>query len=965
MKTKLTKVTRGDNFDLETNLPSPDNLPEAVLQIDQNNLPKFLFEMPASKPVCSTPTKPTFILTQPSIEIVEPQANSPISDSLSRKSDSQLPKANPFKFSSPVRLPNVQVPSAATPSKFIFGSPERSVVKTNINEKKDEESSYVVDAPTEIEDKVMTSNSKDWQCVDCWDLNKTIIDQCISCRAEKPSKFNNETKSVDDFKLTDSQRNKNESSNCNKFAMNSIDKPLIAKNPGSSKWNCTDCGITNDKSTDKCVCHGASNPNKLNANINSAANNTSSEWKCDTCWIKNKGSDSNCVACGSAKPGGESAASPAVMGFFNSPTKPPDNTFKIMIAKQSDQWACPDCLVRNENDKTECICCGHEKPGTETSKKAENNSFTFGVVPAFKFGINSQTQIAAKPAEAKAIVDFKKVLQESETNNNVLPKTPTFTFGLPAQKPDDLSKKEVDMMDDAPKLNFTFCAPKLTPSAAPSAIPIFGSLNRTPESSASKCVPEDEEKPQEVPKIIFSMPEQQENLKPVHSVFSSPLTKETRDKQLSPSLLSSSKPVEKIQFTSSLIFQPAAETGETTPKPAFTLSVKPSLSTFTTPIPATSTTIPYTNPLQPPPYTASNSTLPFTSSLKTASTTAATSMFQQTAEPTVTTTATSLFSNPNSSSTVGSLFPNPATITTTTPSAFVHSTPLFNFGNNTPTGSQQEKSYFLSFGTDNKTDALSPFKPAFNADSENKFALGIGTGTNNGLAHTTLGGGNALSGAIPPGSGNGITVSSSLGGNVMSPSNNITTNSLGASEVPSNPLSGGNGLQPGSGGIFGASQVVQKDNMWSPCNNNNTNLFVSNTATTPQKPASTFTFGSTTPTFGANNPSAFGNSAQASPVVFGMANQNTNNSPSMFPSPAQRQSAAVFGAPQPTVNPAPPLAIFGTLSPNVGATPTFGTPNRSIPSFEAPSPTAGLAPTFTFGSPSQQTTVFGFGQVSI
>ncbi|XP_026317217.1 nuclear pore complex protein Nup153 [Hyposmocoma kahamanoa] len=959
VKTKLSRVTRGNSCDLETNLLTPVKLPEAVLQIDQSNLPKFLFEKPASKPICSTPAKPTFNVSQPLIKIAEPQPKSPISDSLSRKSESQLPKVNPFKFSSPVRLPNEQAQSPTTPPKFTFGSPERSVEKVKINEKKDQ-SSCVIGSPTEIENKLTTSNSIDWQCVDCWDFNKTVIDECISCGAEKPSTYNDHTKS-NDYKLTDSESNKNEINNSN--TMNNIEKPLSVKQPDSSKWDCKDNWVTNEESTDECVYSGASNLKKSSAKVNSADNNTSSQWKCDECWIKNKDSDSNCAACGSPKPGGEPTASAAVMGFFSSPTKPPDNTFKVLIAKQSDKWECPGCLVRNESDKTRCICCDYEKPGTEATKEPEMKSFTFGVVPAFKFGISSQTQVAAKPAEVKAIVDFNKTLQESETNNNVLPKAPTFTFGLPTQKSDDPSKKEGDMRDDSPKLNFSFCVPKSTPPAAPSAVSIFGNSNRMPES-ASKRVSEDEEKPQEVPKIIFSVPDQQERLKPVPSLFSSPLNKQTEDKQftVSPSLLSSSKAVEKNETTSSLLtFQPAADMSETTPKPAFTLSVKPGLSTFAAPAATTSTSIPFANPLQPPPYTASNSTMSFTNPLKTAPTTATTSLFQQAAEPTVTTTATSLFLNTNSSSNVGSLFQNPTTVTTTTPSAFGNTTPLFSFGNNIQTGSQQEKPFFVSFGNNNKTETPSPFKPAFNASSENKFTLEIGAGTNNGLTHTTMGGGNGLPPANPLGSGNGLSMSSPLGGNIMPSGNNITTNPLGASEVPSNLLSGGSGLQAGSGGIFGTSPAVQKENVWSTSNNNNTNLFVSNTATTPQKPAATFTFGSTTPAFGASNPPTFGNNAQPAPV-FGLPNQNTTNSSSLFTSSPQRQPAAVFGTPTPAANPSSAVGMFGTPAPNVGATPTFGTPNRSIPSFETPSLTAGPAPAFTFGSPPQQTTVFGFGQ---
>lgn len=959
VKTKLSKATRVNSSDLETNLLTPIKLPEAVLQIDQNNLPKFSFESATSTPISSMTAKPALDVTQPSNTIVEPQPKSPIPDRLSHKSEFQLPKPNPFKFSSLVRLPNENIQFPTTPPKFTFGSPERNVENAKTSEKKDDESFCVIDTPTKIENKLTTSNSIDWQCVDCWDFNKTVIDQCISCGAAKPTTYNDNTKSTD-YKLTDSQPNETRNSN----TMNNIEKPLNVKQPDSSKWDRKDSWVTNDESTDECACSGASIEKKSSTIVHLADNNSSKKWKCDECWIKNEGSDNNCAACGSPKPGGESTASTAVSGFFSSPTKPPDNSFKILIAKQSDKWECPGCLVRNESDKTRCICCEYEKPSTESTKEPEKKSFTFGVVPAFKFGISSTaTQVTAKPAEVKAIADFNKTLQESETNNNVLPKTSTFTFGLPAQKPDYLSKKEVDMTDNAPKLNLSFCVPKSTPAAAPSTVSIFGNLS-SPES-ASKCVTEDEEKPQEVPKIVFPVPDLQERLKSVPSLFSSPLTKQTEDKlfTVSPSLLSSSKTVEKNEMTSSLLtFQPAAATGETTPKPAFTLSVKPGLGTFGLPVATTSTSIPFANPLQPPPYTASNSTLSFTSPLKNAPTTATTTLFQA-AEPTVTTMTTSLFFNTNSSGNISSLFQNPTTVTTTTQSAFVTTTPLFSFGNNIQTGSQQEKPFFLSFGNNNKTITPSPFKPAFNASSENKFTLGIGTGTNNGLTHTAMGGGNGLSAANPLGSGNGLPMSNPLGGNIAPPSNNITTNSLGASEVPSNLLSGGNGLQAGSGNIFGASPAAQKENMWSTSNNNNSNLFVSNTATTPQKPAATFTFGSTTPAFGANNLPTFGNNAQPTPV-FGLPNQNTTNPSSLFTSTPQSQPATVFGASTPA-NPSPAVGMFGASAPNVGATPTFGTQNRSIPSFEAPSLTAGPAPAFTFGSPPQQATVFGFGQVSM
>lgn len=898
MKSKLSNASRVER-ELETNLPTPVNLPEAVLQIDQNNLPKFSFDLPASKPASSTPKTSTLNLTP--IKNVDSQTQCLAPEKRSGK-------GNPFKFSSPVRLPKEQDQSLTTPPKFSFGSPERSLEKTKIKKRKNE---VFVVGIKQIKRDVMPSNSEASQC-DCGEYNNS--NRCAYCIGNQPLKFKDIPK-IFIPKLIYSETNEGGVNDHNNAITDHREKP-------PSKWNCLDCWVDNLENEDACVCCGASNPNKSNSKVSVPSNDISTQ---------KKGDNFN----GTSRLGGESSS--AVMGgFFNA--QRPDYSFKIANPKQSDKWECPSCLVRNENDKINCVCCDHEKPGT--TREPQVKSFNFGVVPAFKFGITVENDIKDKPAEIKAVRDFN-MLQESETNNNVLPKTSSFTFGLQTQKPGDPPNTETNMAGTTPNLNFSFGVPQLTSAAAPPAASIIDSHNKM-LGSVSKSVDEDDERPQEVPKITFSELQKPEPLKPVTNLFLSPLTN-TEDKLSTvPCIISSSKSGGKNEMRSDPLSATAVD--DTAPKPSFTLSLKPTSSLFAAPD-VTNATTSISFPLQPPPYTATSSSLT-PSSLNTAPTTASTPLFQQAAG--LIDTPTTLFSNNNANSTVGSTFQNSATIATVTPSTFAPS--LFSRGD------QQATPFSMTFGNNNKTN------------SENRFSPGIGSiaGTSNGLTNASLVAGHSSSPANSLGNGDRLSMSSPLGSNIMSSGNNLTPNSLKSSEDPSNSVPGGNGLQEGSGNIFGSVHSVQKENIWAI--NTNNNMFVSNTVTLLPLPAAPIF------TFGATYPQTFESNARETPL-FGMPNQNANSP--IFGSTAQSQPVGVFGASTPATNPAPSLGMFGTASPSLGANSTFGAPaasvgtapsfgvsNQSIPFLEAPSLTSGPTAPFTFGASQQRTSTFNFGQVS-
>ncbi|XP_049884714.1 nuclear pore complex protein Nup153 isoform X2 [Pectinophora gossypiella] len=891
VKSRLTRPKRGESSDAETELPTPVHLPSAVLQIDQNNLPKFSFGIPLTSDTL-TPTPKVAVNKSP---VAEPK------------------KANTtFKIT--------ETPLSAT---------------------------------KQTENIISLSKSKgNWQCPDCWVHNKPDVENCVCCGATKSKKVTEKSAKCSVCKLADIKSHGDKCALCENNSINNIDKVSVIKSTDSSQWKCDDCWVNNDENAEKCVCCGAKNPKKATTSkinvIPTEPVKLEIEWKCEDCWIKNKSNVDKCAACGAAKPGAKqtSAAPCTGFSFFNSPMTQSSDQLTKLVKTQTSKWECPSCLVRNDNTKTKCVCCESDKPGLV--KEPEKKSFNFGmnVNTTFKFGIDTKIQEASttKTNEIKTTIESKNV-EESETNNNVLSKTPTFKFGLSVKKNEDLlsaaKTTEEKAADSTPKMNFSFGIPTSLPPST-TITPILGTSNKFTMPVSNK--EEDKEKPQEVPTI--EIPKTEEAPKPAANLFASPLASQPASQEKSPaisffsqdkqattssSLMSSSITLEKKDPPSNHLAQaqPAATSIETSAKPTFTfgtgggIKINPNL--FAT---AATTTIAFGTPLQ--------------------NTTNSASLFSN-KEP-VTTSTMSMFPKTDSSSTVSLFQKSDSPASTAAPPALGATAPMFSFGGGNQNAQQEKPKFNFTFGSNNKTETPSLFKaPTFGASNDNKFTLPAATGNSNALG------------------GNGLSSGNALGSNVMSSGNGLPANSLGGgSEMSNNPLASGNSLPSGnalqtpSSGIFGAA--IQKENMWSSSNNPSNNLFVSNATTNSlQKPAA-FTFGSSTP-FNANNNNttpAFGSNTQSTPSVFGMANQNANTQPSLFASPVQNQPAAnVFGSPQPAANPAPTLGMFGT--PNVGATPTFGTPNPSIPSFEAPSLTPAPAPAFNFGAP-PSTGVFGFGQ---
>ncbi|XP_037300079.1 nuclear pore complex protein Nup153 isoform X2 [Manduca sexta] len=786
-----------------------------------------------------------------------------------------------------------------------------------------------------------------WKCFICWITNKNNEDNCTCCGTSRNFASFSKSPKCSVCKLADRQPNNNKCVNCEKIQPNMTGKSGPSD---KSQWKCQECWVSNEESAEKCVCCGANNPKKVATDATkekstppiSFNNNSNGDWKCDECWITNKGSTDKCDACGGPKPGTKPSSS--AQGFrliAPSPLKPSDDVFKnIAKSQKGSKWECSSCLVKNDDDKTICVCCGADREYKMQGVGIKSFNFGQNTTNTFKFGINANFQNTNATKMEHTTIAEDVVVVECETNNNVLDKTPTFTFTLPAKKSDDSTKVTKENKIEAPKINFNFGIPKQTNELAATNKP----------SEPNKAL-EDKKVVQEVSKVepISSVPTPAATAaKPLPTLFTPPTSSTATPSPVVLALLGSDKDVLSSPNTTQAV---AATAQVTQAENKFGFSVgglKPSMNIFNAPASTTSSAV-----------AASTPSL-FTSPVRT------------TASATTTMPTMSLFQKPESSTTsTVTMFSNKDPVTTTTISLFQKSETVasnagtasfFSFGTNTQTTTQpaaEKPKFSFTFGG-NKTETPTVFKPSFGSLSDsssgtNKFAL---------PAPNLLSGGNGLSGS-PMGGPNGLSTGNALTGNVPSPGNMIgATNELSA-----NPLSGASGLQSTSAmsrNIFGAPVV--KENMWPSNNNNNnnnnsasTNIFVSNTGgpSMLQKPA-TFTFGSSSPFNTNNSTPTFGANPQPVQNIFGISNQNNAPQPSLFATPTPSQAApTVFGSPAQPSNPAPAMGIFGT--PNAAATPTFGVLNQQIPSFETPSltPTPGTA--FNFGSP-QPSAVFGFGQ---
>lgn len=905
----MTRRNRGEeNCTENDNAETLQLLPAATLLIDKDNLPKFTFGVSSATPI-SKNQKTTFTQTPTNSEVSYNSSEKPTVNEM-------------FKFSSPVKISLDAHQGDVSLPTFTFGSPERSIDKTEPAKKNE----LPVILSARKTDTIL-DNDSDWKCSDCWVTNKANAEKCACCGAKQPTKG-----SSDKIKKVE-----------NRLEIVNFNLLTKVKEPKSSTWSCPDCWVSNRDTDEKCVCCGSRNPLKSAlAIIPKSTEPADKDWKCEDCWISNKSSVDKCAACGGAKPGtkNNASATPLSLNSVSNMFSKPSNQFSEIIKTQKggDKWECPTCLVSNTSENKTCVCCGTDKSGgaKETTKQLFN--FNTNANTTFKFGIDPKAQETniQKKLEDTPKPAFTKTLEESETNNNVVPKIPTFTFTLPTPKSDD--KVDASKIESVtPTFRFGIHKPiESSSTIAPFVI-------KLPEPVKQAAEKEDKEKPQEVPKIEFKLPVQ-ETPKPSTGFFASPSLPNVKPFDQPPpsfgSFVNTTTEKKEKESPATSILVPEATKIEKSPMSStftFTPGIKPPVNIFAAPAStaAPSTGITFGTPLQSAPTTTSSPSL---------------SLFQL--EPT--STPLTIFQQSESiSSTPSAMFQTSGTTTSTT-SEPASAAPMFSFGSNTQSAvpaaapAPDKPSFNFTFGSNATTENQnSVFKPAFSSttdNSTNKFSL-------------------------PSPMGNSLGSNNALGaGNLLSSSNLGTNNSM----TTGIPLSGGNdsnvlgGLQAGNGmsatpSVFGTP--MQKENMWGSNNTGASNVFGSSSSTSNMPKAASFTFGSPTPFNTGNSTSGsqpvqgmFTANTQPTQNVFGMPSGNTSQPP-MFGSQAASPSAPMFGA----QSPAPGIPMFGS-----SPAPSFGTPNPSIPSFKTPTMPAASSqgPAFNFGQP-QTTGIFGFGQVRI
>lgn len=178
----------------------------------------------------------------------------------------------------------------------------------------------------------------------------------------------------------------------------------------------------------------------------------SGSWECKACYTVNGSKDNTCVSCDSPK---EKPKSPGPV----SPSPVPKQTqtpLSELFKPKTGSWACAECLVRNDGDKTICLACSTPKPGHEKDSESPKTSSLF----------NCNFKSDAKDT------GFSFGIKSNENNNA---SKSSFTFGFPASEnkmPGISGKIEPSQVENSSKsitsaTGFTFGQASINKAATP------------------------------------------------------------------------------------------------------------------------------------------------------------------------------------------------------------------------------------------------------------------------------------------------------------------------------------------------------------------------------------------------------------------------------------------------------------------------------------------------------------------
>jgi len=237
----------------------------------------------------------------------------------------------------------------------------------------------------------------DWECDTCMIHNNANATKCLACETPKPSSKKTDISVPKDTSLT---------------KVVELSDDLLSKFKPSGNWECDTCMLSNKPEADKCVACEAKRPAGTDSQVDKTNNNSLSamfkkpegNWECETCMVQNLESAIKCIACESSKPGLQST---------NSASKPVNGpTSSIMKVNPGGGFSF------NISTTATTQGSGGFKFGNSAMKSSNSDSKTSAVVTTATGFVFSQTSIDSIPStnfDQISSVGFKF---GSSTNNS-------------------------------------------------------------------------------------------------------------------------------------------------------------------------------------------------------------------------------------------------------------------------------------------------------------------------------------------------------------------------------------------------------------------------------------------------------------------------------------------------------------------------------------------------------------------
>ncbi|GAB6028232.1 hypothetical protein CHUAL_002421 [Chamberlinius hualienensis] len=144
-------------------------------------------------------------------------------------------------------------------------------------------------------------------------------------------------------------------------------------------------------------------------------------WACKECYVTNDSDKTTCIACGGRNP---SAIEPPPVEAVNKQPQSFQFGFGDKFKPKPGNWTCSDCYVNNDAGKSNCVACNKPNPAsTLTATSSTTNTGTTST-PSFKFGFSSTPTTSSADTGTAPSPSFKFGFSGTSTVGTVTPSAP-------------------------------------------------------------------------------------------------------------------------------------------------------------------------------------------------------------------------------------------------------------------------------------------------------------------------------------------------------------------------------------------------------------------------------------------------------------------------------------------------------------------------------------------------------------